>query len=45
MIEKGLTIFVIIITFGVPSIIVNGKFKLMARVDKYVMILILKQSL
>lgn len=40
MIEKGLTIFVITITFGVPGIIVNGKFKLMSRVDKYVMILI-----
>lgn len=40
MIEKGIIIFVITITFGVPGVIVNGKFKLVARIDNYVMILI-----
>lgn len=40
MIEKGLIIFVIVIVFSVLGIIVNGyKFRVMVRIDKYVIIL------
>lgn len=40
MVEKGIIIFVITTTFGVLGVTFNGKFKLVARIDKYVMILI-----